>query len=109
MANTCKVGGCPNLVQDELLDHGLCLDHFLSDVQERSSSFARQLSDLGPQKRLQQSALKFVVLAAAKIATIGTQNPPEDQLLRGKLLNAMLLLAELRDRVDKTGTSKPKS
>ena len=45
--------------------------------------------------------MQFVVLTAAKIAVIGTQNPPQDQLLRGKLLNAMLLLADLRERVEK--------
>lgn len=107
MSTNCKVGGCPNPVQEELLDHGICLDHFLSDVQERSTSFARQLEQRGLEKRLQQTAMQFILLAAAKIATIGTQNPPEDQLLRGKLLNAMLLLAELRERFDKPKGEKP--
>jgi len=106
MPTNCKVGGCPNAVQEELLDHELCLDHFLSDIQERSTSFARQLEQRGLEKRLQQTALQFILLAAAKIATIGTQNPPDDQLLRGKLLNAMLMLAELRERLDKAGGTK---
>jgi len=106
MSTNCKVGGCTNPVQEELLDHELCLDHFLSDIQERSTSFARQLEQGAAGKRLQQTAMQFILLAAAKIATIGTQNPPEDQLLRGKLLNAMLLLAELRERLDKAGGAK---
>lgn len=105
MATNCKVGGCPNSVQPELLDHGLCLNHFLTDIQERSTSFARQLEEPGAGKRLQQAAMQFIVLSAAKIATIGTQNPPADQLLRGKLLNAMLLLAELRERFEKPQAS----
>jgi len=106
MADNCKVGGCSNSVQDELLDHQLCLEHFLGDVQERSTLFARRLGETGPDKGLQKAALQFIVLAAAKIATIGTQNPPEDQLLRGKLLNAMLMLAELRERFDKAQAPK---
>ena len=106
MSTNCKVGGCTNPVQEELLDHELCLDHFLSDIQERSTSFARQLEQGAAGKRLQQTAMQFILLAAAKIATIGTQNPPEDQLLRGRLLNAMLLLAELRERLDKPGAKE---
>ncbi len=106
MPANCKVGGCTNPVQEELLDHELCLGHFLSDLQERATSFARQLEQGAADQRLQQTAMQFILLAAAKIATIGTQNPPEDQLLRGKLLNAMLLLAELRERLDKAGGAK---
>lgn len=109
MTTSCKIGGCPNPVPGELADHTLCLEHFLSDIQDRSSSFARQLADRGPSPRLQQAAMQFVVLSAAKIATIGMQDPPEDQLLRGKLLNAMLLLAELREHFDKAAAPKPSS
>ena len=104
---TCKVGGCTHPVQSELRDHTLCLEHFLDDVQERARSFARQLSEQGPQKPLQRAALQFIVLSAAKIATIGTENPPHDQLARGRLLNAILLLADLRERFDKAADKKP--
>lgn len=101
MMTKCKVGGCSNLVPPELFDHLLCLDHFLSEIQERSNSFARQLEEQGLQETLRRAAMQFVVLEAAKIATIGLQNPPNDQLARGRLLNAMLVLAELRERFDK--------
>lgn len=102
----CKVGGCPNPVQKELHDHGLCLEHFLDQVQERTRSFARQLDLEPPVELLRQTALQFIVLTAAKIATIGTQSPPEEQLLRGRMLNAMLLLADLRERLDRTPGKK---
>lgn len=104
MATNCKVGGCANPVQEELFDSALCLEHFLSDVQERSSSFARQLEEQSADQNLHTAAMKFIMVAAAKIATIGMQNPPEDQLARGRLLNAMLLLAELRERLDKAAS-----
>lgn len=97
----CKIGGCSNPVQDELRDHTLCLEHFLSDVHERIVSFARQLEERGPQDSLRKGATRFIVLTAAKIATIGTQHPPGGQLVRGQLLNAMLMLVDLRERFDK--------
>lgn len=97
----CKVGGCPTPVPRELHDHSLCVEHFLDQVQERIHGFAQQLDFQGPSDSLQQTAMQFIVLTAAKIATLGTQNPPTEQLLRGRLLNAMLLLAELRERFDK--------
>lgn len=94
------------MVQPELVDHVLCLDHFLSDIQERSSSFARQLSADGPAGPLRRAVIQFIMVAAAKIALIGTENPPKEQLLRGRLLNAMLMLAELREHFDKAAASQ---
>lgn len=50
---------------------------------------------------LQRETSQFVIFAAAKLAAIGTETPPPSQLMRGKLLNAMLLLADLRERLDR--------
>lgn len=97
----CKVGGCSSLVPKELDDHSLCVEHFLDQTQERIRGFAQQLDFQGPSADLRQTAIQFIILTAAKIATLGTQNPPTEQLLRGRLLNAMLLLADLRERFDR--------
>lgn len=105
----CKAGGCSNPVQKELFDHSLCLEHFLRDLEDRTRSFARQLSADDQSAELHQIALQFTVLAAAKIATIGIENPPPDQQTRSRLLNAMLLLAELRERLDKALARKSPS
>ena len=67
---------------------------------------SEQLANQETTTELEPAIVQFVVLTAAKIAVIGTQNPPQDQLLRGKLLNAMLLLADLRERVEKNEGKK---
>ncbi len=95
----CKVGGCENSILQELEEANLCLDHFLEEVEERARNFDRGLVD-GKDRPLRDAALKFSLLTAAKIATIGMRHPPEEQLLRGRLLNAMLLLLDLRDRIE---------
>jgi len=98
---TCKVGGCSNPTLAELQDVDLCLDHFLEDVEERSRNFDRRLADESTEKPFRQAALQFAMLTAAKIATIGIHHPPAEQLTRGRLLHAMLLLADLRERLDR--------
>lgn len=98
---SCKVRGCPNPVLTQLESQTLCLEHFLDDIQEHSRNFARRLDTYDADEPLRQAALQFIVLTAAKIATIGMTNPPEEQLTRGRLLNAMLQLADLRDRLDR--------
>ncbi|MGH9863302.1 MAG: hypothetical protein ACRD35_07755 [Candidatus Acidiferrales bacterium] len=100
---TCKAHGCTNTVLRALEDVTLCLQHFLQDVNERSRTFAQQLDDHTAEEPAREAALQFIVLTAAKIATIGTYSPPEEQLERGRLLNAMLQLADLRDRLDRSG------
>lgn len=102
MATSCRVGGCSNPVPEYLREQNLCLDHFLTDVQDRIRSYARQLDDQGPNQELHKAAMQYILLTAAKLATIGMQNPPADQLGRGQILNAMLLLADLRERFEKT-------
>ncbi len=97
----CKVGGCTTPPPPVLYEQRLCLEHYLADIHDRTHAFARQLASQETTTELEAALVQFVVLAAAKIAVIGTQNPPQDQLLRGKLLNAMLLLADLRERAEK--------
>ncbi|HKZ52156.1 MAG TPA: hypothetical protein VJ085_02635 [Candidatus Acidoferrales bacterium] len=99
---TCRVRGCENPVLGELEESALCLDHFLEDITERVRGFDRGLEDPSADESLRETALRFSMLTAAKIATIGIHHPPEEQLARGQLLNAMLLLADLRDRLDRT-------
>jgi hypothetical protein len=99
---TCKVGGCSNPILEELEDTALCLSHFLDDIQERARNFNRRLAEpAAPETALLRTALQFTVLAAAKIAAVGVNNPPQDELTRGRLLNGMLLLADLRERVER--------
>jgi len=97
----CKVSGCPNPVEAQLKAQELCLEHFIGDVQDRSHRFARRLTEEEVSEAVQRETSQFVIFAAAKIAAIGTENPPPSQLMRGKLLNAMLMLADLRERLDK--------
>ena len=104
----CKVGSCSQPVLDELRDLELCLEHYLTDLQERIRHFAHQLAEAPSDEPLRQTALQFIVLSAAKIANIGIQNPPDEQLRRGQLLHAMLLLADLRETLDKAA-KKPAS
>ncbi|MEE8202030.1 MAG: hypothetical protein V3R29_12800 [Candidatus Acidoferrales bacterium] len=106
MTTKCKVGGCSSPVSPELRDYSLCLDHFLDNVQERCSGLARQLELEGFRNPLRQAATQFIVASAARLARIGTDNPPKNQLARGRLLNAMLLLAELRERFDQAAAKK---
>ena len=68
-------------------------------------TLARQLGEAPEDGSLRDTALRFIVLSAARLATIGTGNPPTDQLARGRLLNAMLMLADLREKLDKTGAT----
>ena len=98
---SCKVRGCEGPVLEELEESALCLDHFLDDITERTRGYDRQLEDLATDDSLRQAAMRFSVLTAAKLATVGIHHPPEEQLARGQLLNAMLLLADLRDRLDR--------
>lgn len=100
MAPTCKVGGCTNPLPDELKGSALCLEHFLDDLEERARNFNRGLVD-EPEELLREAALRFAMLTAAKIAILGVNSPPDDELTRGRLLNAMLLLVDLRDRAER--------
>ncbi len=98
--NNCRSGGCANTVPAHLADSGLCLDHFLADIESRINGFSRQLGDAGDDLSTKTSALQFILLTAARIATIGVQSPPDDQMVRGRMLHVMLMLAELRERID---------
>ncbi|MFQ5694785.1 MAG: hypothetical protein ACE5HB_02240 [Terriglobia bacterium] len=103
----CKVGGCSSPIMRELEEQSLCLEHYLTTIQERAQNFARDLWELEADQSLHHTAMQFIMMAAAKLATIGIQSPPSDQLGRGRLLNAMLLLADLRERLDKAGGRPP--
>lgn len=98
----CKVSGCSNTVEPSLRLQALCLEHFVGDVQDRCHRFARRLTEGDLTEALLRETSQFIIFAAAKLASIGTENPPATQLMRGKLLNAMLLLADLRERFDRT-------
>lgn len=98
----CRVRGCSNPVLQELQDSSLCLDHFLDDIEDRTRSLNRKLEG-ATDKPLGHAALRFAMVTAAKIATIGIHHPPEERLVRGRLLNALLLLTDLRDRAENRG------
>ena len=104
--NDCRAGGCANAVPAHLKDAGMCLDHFLADIEARINGFSQQLGDAGGDLSIKTSALQFILLTAARIATIGVQSPPEDQMVRGRMLHVMLMLAELRERLDATAGKK---
>lgn len=105
--NDCRAGGCANVVPAHLKDTGMCLDHFLADVEVRITGFGRMLGDRPSDVSLKTSALQFILLTAARIATIGVQSPPEDQMVRGRMLHVMLMLADLRERLDAAKKSEP--
>jgi len=98
------VSGCGEPVAPYLAQQALCLEHFVADVQDRCNRLAHRLAEEDLGQALQREISQFIIFAAAKIATIGTYNPPASQLMRGKLLNAMLLLADLRERLDRAAT-----
>jgi len=102
----CRAGGCANAVPAHLKDTGMCLDHFLADVEVRSTGFSRMLDDQPGDPSLRATALQFILLSAARIATIGVQSPPDDQMVRGRMLHVMLMLADLRERLDATAGKK---
>ncbi len=98
----CRVGGCANPVPVHLEDQALCLDHFLVEVEVRITAYKRQLAEGSVDDTARSAALQFVLLTAARIATVGVHSPPTDQVVRGRMLHVMLMLADLRERLDKT-------
>lgn len=103
----CRVRGCNDPIDPYLLQQALCLEHFIADLQDRCNRLAHRLAEEDLSQALQREILQFIIFAAAKIVTIGTYNPPASQLTRGKLLNAMLLLADLRERLDRAAAQVP--
>ncbi|HEX9764054.1 MAG TPA: hypothetical protein VGA39_02115 [Candidatus Acidoferrales bacterium] len=103
--NDCRAGGCANAVPAHLKDAGMCLDHFLADVEARITGFGRLLDDKPGDLSHKTTALQFILLSAARIATIGVHSPPDDQMVRGRMLHVMLMLADLRERLDATKKS----
>jgi hypothetical protein len=102
----CRAAGCDHGVPAHLGDMGVCLDHFLGEVEGRIQVFAQQLGEKPGDGSLKTTALQFILLTAARIATIGVQSPPEDQMVRGRMLHVMLMLADLRERLDSTAEKK---
>lgn len=109
LAVDCNVTGCTNPLESLLQPHRLCLEHFLGDVQDRCHRLARRLQEESLSEALQRETSQFVIFAAAKIASLGVTHPPASQLLRGKMLNAMLLLADLREQLDRIGAQVAES
>ena len=97
----CRVGGCANPVPAHLEDQALCLDHYLVETEVRITSCKRQLAEGSLDDAQRGPALQFVLLSAARIATVGVHSPPADQVVRGRMLHTMLMLADLRERLDK--------
>lgn len=106
-AAKCRVSGCREPVDPYLAQQKLCLEHFVTDVQDRCNRLAHRLAGEDLSQALQREISQFIIFAAAKIATIGTYNPPASQLTRGKLLHVMLLLADLRERLDRAAIQVP--
>ncbi len=102
----CRVGGCANPVPDHLEDQGLCLDHYLVEAEVRITAYKRQLAEGSLDDAARSAALQFVLLTAARIATVGVHSPPKDQVVRGRMLHLMLMLADLRERLEKTSETK---
>jgi hypothetical protein len=96
----CRTAGCASPVPAHLQDAHLCLDHFLAEVEGRIQGLSRQLENKPGDGSLKTTALQFILLTAARIATIGVQSPPDDQMVRGRMLHVMLMLADLRERLD---------
>ncbi len=98
----CRVGGCANPVPAHLEDQAFCLDHYLVEAEVRITACKRQLAEGSVDDTARSAALQFVLLTAARIATVGVHSPPKDQVVRGRMLHVMLMLADLRERLDKT-------
>jgi hypothetical protein len=104
--NDCRTPGCSNPVPANLQDAGKCLEHFLAEVEGRIQGYSRQLADAPADAALKTTTLQFILLTAARIATIGVQSPPGDQMVRGRMLHVMLMLADLRERLDSSAEKK---
>lgn len=96
----CRTSGCGKPLPSQLLDQGVCLEHYLAEVETRINGYNRQLSETPGDPALGSAVLQFILLTAARIATVGVQAPPSDQMVRGRMLHVMLMLADLRERLD---------
>ena len=85
----------------ELQEVGLCLEHYVQNVQLDANAFAQRIDSRQLSADHKQNLGNFVCLSAAKLATIGVANPRLSDFDRARLLNAMFMLIELRERAEK--------
>lgn len=94
----CHFPGCQSGVLSELQEVGLCLEHFIQNVQLDANGFAERLDPRHSSSDLKKKLETFVCVSAAKLATIGVANPRLSDFDRARLLNAMFMLIDLRER-----------
>jgi len=108
MRVTCQVAGCSQPVPPPLADPARCIEHYLDQAEERIRDYGMKLAAQNPPDELHQPALRFVLVTAAKLATLGTQYPPDEQPLRGRLLHALLMLSDLREQLEEGPDAPPR-
>lgn len=97
----CHFPGCQSRVLGELQEAGLCLEHYIQNVQLDANSFAERFDSHQTAMDLKKNLEAFVCVSAAKLATIGVANPQLSDFDRARLLNAMFMLIDLRERTEK--------
>lgn len=97
----CQFPGCPNRVLRELQEIGLCLEHYIQNIQLDANTLALGLEDPSSPTGLRPRIDSFVCTSAAKLTTVGVNNPRLSDFDRARLLNAMFMLIELRERSEK--------
>lgn len=97
----CHFPNCQSQVLRELEGVGLCLEHFIQNVQLDANGFAQCIDSRQLSSDQKKNLGNFVCLSAAKLATIGVGNPRLSDFDRARLLNTMFMLIDLRERGEK--------
>jgi len=107
MAKPCTMSGCKAGVPSALDSTGVCVHHFVLDV-ERACAEMRRETVLGraPQER-QVEIIAYIGKQGellARIATSGLHLPDE---MKARLLNTFLTLINLRENLDRAVLRRP--
>lgn len=97
----CHFPGCHARVLRELQEFGLCLEHYIQNLQYDANNYAQRIDSPGVTPEQKKELENFVCFGAAKLTTIGVNNPRLSDFDRARLLNAMFMLMELRERTEK--------
>lgn len=100
MPTACSVAGCKSAVPPEIDAERKCVLHFLLRVEETCNEMRHEIIPGAPAERRQQM---FAYIAQhgemlAKVSTSGIRMPDD---LKGRILNAFLILINLRESIDR--------
>ena len=105
MPNACSVAGCKAAVPPEIDAERKCVLHFLLRVEEACNEMRHEIIPGATPERRQEM---FTYIAQhgemlAKVSTSGIRMPDD---LKGRILNAFLILINLRESIDRSVKSQ---